>query len=198
MEREEFASGYNTATTAHTNETQLKEMLPFITSSSASSAHSASDYVDEWDAYDMSGLCPQQAPQATSEGVVEATVDLNVEDRIRKMLCPELELELLKVDSITWATYSQEDKQRGEDEARSLLESFVTKVNEAFDLKVSNERMERQAKNAIKLSCPKCKNRDQANFIEAEGSIICLGQDGTPKHSRCGYEVRDHKAHEGT
>jgi hypothetical protein len=57
-----------------------------------------------------------------------------------------------------------------------------------------NEEKERQAKNLNKFSCPKCKNKDQVNFREVEGSVICLGIDGL---GSCGLEIINHRPHEG-
>jgi len=57
-----------------------------------------------------------------------------------------------------------------------------------------NEEKERQMKNLFKFKCPTCKNKDQVNFREVEGSVICLGLDGL---GSCGLEIINHRPFEG-
>jgi hypothetical protein len=61
-------------------------------------------------------------------------------------------------------------------------------------LQRQNEEKERQEKNLFKFRCPTCKNKDQVQFREVEGSVICLGVDGL---GSCGLEIINHRPHEG-
>jgi len=118
-----------------------------------------------------------------------------LEDRVRRMLCPELEPEIIGVTATEWQEMNESEVERGADEARRQLDLFVSRVLDAARSHQMREEMEksRREKNLRVFKCSSCGNAVPGNFLEVEGSIICQGVDG----GGCGLELVNNKPHEG-
>eukprot|EP00615_Pteridomonas_danica_P010977 CAMPEP_0114342354 /NCGR_PEP_ID=MMETSP0101-20121206/9738_1 /TAXON_ID=38822 ORGANISM="Pteridomonas danica, Strain PT" /NCGR_SAMPLE_ID=MMETSP0101 /ASSEMBLY_ACC=CAM_ASM_000211 /LENGTH=362 /DNA_ID=CAMNT_0001476423 /DNA_START=218 /DNA_END=1303 /DNA_ORIENTATION=- len=122
------------------------------------------------------------------------TVVEHMEDKIRKILVPELELELMDVTALQWEELSQNEKEQCEAKSKQLLESTISKILDVEEQEIQNKVQEKQRKNTFRYRCTKCPNRDQKRFVEIEGSIICCGINDK---QGCGYEMINYKQHEG-
>jgi hypothetical protein len=118
-----------------------------------------------------------------------------LEDRLRRMMCPELEPEIVGVTAAEWAELEDSEIESGADEARRQLNSTVSRVLDAARSYQMREDLEksRRAKNLRVFKCTSCGNAVPGNFLEVEGSIICQGTDARG----CGLELVNNKPHEG-